>query len=480
MNPADELELVMQQEARLLADGQPADPQLVLRRAELLETLSRFPEALAALQEGTSLRQAQGLVPDPAFHRNEASVLFRMNRYSESLAKVVDSAKQRNEQDLPEDWELSKIRGNCLCHMGRFEDALAAYSRAEQIQLSQGETVYPFLSLNRGAVYQELGRLQDALAEFDRTERLLREQGLPPDHDLAMNRGVVLKLLARYDESLAAYMKAEVLLQEAGLPEYDLLLMNLGEIQSELGNTELAAQYFERAEALRRERAMLPSHVLTFNQALNHHRSGRKDLAVAKVLQTIEEMGPQNIAVKPFYVETLRDWLAPQPELLVAQQHASQPAALEPVPDHAKLYDAFISYRRDPGLPYSMLIETHLGFRKKTVFRDMDDLQSGRFVDELQAAIRHARHMIILMTPDFFERCANEKDVVRAEVATALRCGTHIIPIMMEGFVWPKADSLPDEIRDICGINAMSYSSEFFTAFIDKLHSWMEPRPIAD
>lgn len=474
MNPADELQLVLTKESKLHAAGQPADSQLALRRGELLEILARFPEALAAFEEGAALRQAQGLAPDPAFHKNEASVLFRMNRYSESLARVIDSAKQRNAQELPEDWELSKIRGNCLCHMGQFEDALAAYSRAEQIQLSQGETVYPFLSLNRGAVYQELGRLKDSLAEFDKTERLLQEQGLPPDHDLAGNRGVVLRLLGRYDESLAAYKEAAWMLQEAGLPENDTFIMNVGELQSELGNTELAAQYFERAERLRRERAMLPSHVLTFNQALNFHRSGQKDLAIANALKTIEELGQQNIAVKPFYVETLRDWLAPQPELLVAQQHASQPAALDPVPDNEKLYDVFISYRRDPGLPYSMLIETHLGFKDKTVFRDMDDLQSGRFVDDLHEAIRHARHMIILMTPGFFDRCSDEKDVVRGEVATALSCGTHIIPIMMEGFSWPGVDSLPESIRSITGINGMSYSSEFFTAFIDKLLSWME------
>lgn len=82
--------------------------------------------------------------------------------------------------------------------------------------------------------------------------------------------------------------------------------------------------------------------------------------------------------------------------------------------------------------------------------------------------------MVILMTPEFLSRCcSDEDDVVRKEIATALHCGTHIIPVMMEGFAWPKPEELPEDIRAITGINAMSHSAEFYTAFIDKLLSWM-------
>ncbi len=59
-------------------------------------------------------------------------------------------------------------------------------------------------------------------------------------------------------------------------------------------------------------------------------------------------------------------------------------------------------------------------------------------------------------------------------LATALHCGTHIIPVMMEGFTWPKTEELPEEIREISELNAMSFSTEFFSAFIDKLLKWME------
>ena len=45
---------------------------------------------------------------------------------------------------------------------------------------------------------------------------------------------------------------------------------------------------------------------------------------------------------------------------------------------------------------------------------------------------------------------------------------------MMEGFVWPAEEELPEDIRAVAGINAMSWSTEFFTAFIDKLLKWME------
>ncbi len=472
-NPAEELEQILLEEAQLLSTGNPPDPALALRRGRLLLALTRYQEALTALEEATAIRQARSLDVDPAINKTRASVLFRMNRYSESLAEIVNSARLRNAQGLPEDWELSKTRGNCLLRMGQYEEALTSYARAEQIQLEQGQEVYPFLSMNRGAVFQELGRLEEALAEFDKTERLLEEQGQPPDHDLTMNRGVVLKVLRRHDESLAAYRLAEELLQRAGLPEDVNLNMNLGELYSEIGRTQEAAQRFERAEELCRERGIQPSDVLIFNQAMNHHRAGQQDRAIAEALRTIEAVSRQNVAVKPFYVETLRDWLTPTTPGSTPVGN-TRGAKSEPIPDSEKRHDVFLSYRRDPGHPYSMLVKLHLEMQGKEVFRDQDDLPAGRFEDALVEAIRYSRHMVVLMTPGFFERCsADPDDVVSREIATALDCGTHIIPVMLEGFVWPKPAELPGQIREIASLNAMSFSTEFLTAFIDKLLKWM-------
>ena len=38
---------------------------------------------------------------------------------------------------------------------------------------------------------------------------------------------------------------------------------------------------------------------------------------------------------------------------------------------------------------------------------------------------------------------------------------------------WTVAD-LPEDIRGLCQVNGMSFTTEFFNAFIDKLVSWIE------
>ena len=122
-----------------------------------------------------------------------------------------------------------------------------------------------------------------------------------------------------------------------------------------------------------------------------------------------------------------------------------------------------------------MLLKLHLDLKGRSVFRDQDDLRAGHFEEDLVEAIRYSRFVLVLLTKDFFERCiSDEADVARKELATALSSGTPIIPVMMEGFSWPSPAELPEDIRALTGVNAMSWSDEFFSAFIDKLLSWME------
>ena len=46
---------------------------------------------------------------------------------------------------------------------------------------------------------------------------------------------------------------------------------------------------------------------------------------------------------------------------------------------------------------------------------------AGFNAEDLKEAIRYSRHMLVLLTPDFLERCSSDPDdVVRQELATAL------------------------------------------------------------
>ena len=474
-----DLEAILQELDRRLQErissGEPADPGLFLERGKLLETCARYHEALVAFQDYGRALQDLGIDGSSDAAKHVANILFKLNRYADALPEIARSARLRGDLGLEEDWELSKLRGNCYYKLGRNDDALAAYHRAESIQQAQGLPVYPFLAMNRGAVYIQLGDYDRALQAFDETEQLLKEQGLPLDPDLAMNSGVLLGGLGRWDEALQAYTEAEQLFADAGLPEDVNLLSNRGIALTQLGKIEEALEQFDRSERLRRERGQAESTNLMFHRAIAHYKAGRKSQAIHEAHNTIELASRQNLPIDRFLVETLRDWLTPVQEALLLEEQSAQPAALEPVAESQKRYDAFICYRRTPGLGHAMLLKTHLDLHKKTVFRDQDDLPRGTFRPQLEQAVRAARHLIVLLTPDFFAKClANDEDDVRREIRTALNHGVEIIPVMMDGFQWPRAEELPEDIRAVCSINGMSFSSEFFPAFMDKLLRWME------
>ena len=295
--------------------------------------------------------------------------------------------------------------------------------------------VFPGIAGARGNVFNRLGRYEDALAAYDESERLSREHGMPVFPGIMSDRASVYGKLGRYEDALDAYTASEQMITEQGIAE---------------------------------------DWELYFNRAITMYEAGQRERAIDEAYRSILLCGKLGIQQPAFVKETLRDWMSPKPEKLVEEQLASQPQAIKPVPDNEKKHDVFICYRRDPGLSNSMLLQAHMDMKRKSVFRDQDGLASGRFEDGLREAIRYSRHMVILLTPDFLSRCcSDEDDVVRQEIATALHCGTHIIPVMMEGFEWPKPAELSEDIRAVTGINAMSWSTEFFTAFIDKLIKWM-------
>jgi tetratricopeptide (TPR) repeat protein len=466
--------MIIARETELAAVGMPPDPDLAFQRGIRLEALARYQESLAAFREAASLLESQGKPADPAIQRQIALVLFRMNQYKDSLAAVIDGARLRNELGLPEDWELSRIRGNCACRLGHYDDALSAYNHAERIQRAQGMDIYPFLSMNRGVVFKELTRYDDALVEFDNTARLLEEQGLPPDHDLEMNRGVVFLNQLRFEDALAAYDRAEVLRTQAGLPEDANLLMNRGLALSNLGKHAEALALYARSEELRSERGQRKDPLLMFHRALTLHSAGQTDLAIEEALQTIDEASRQKMTIKSIYIERLRDWMADKlPGAGNVSGPPMQPLATQNVPSADKQYDVFISYRRKVSQGHAMLLHNHLTQCGLEVFRDQDDLPQGPFRESLIQAVQNSRYLIVLLCEGFFERCSNENDEVRRELRAALECGTTIIPVMMEGYVWPDSSELPEDIRGVSQINAISFSGEFFYAFIDKLMRWM-------
>lgn len=111
-------------------------------------------------------------------------------------------------------------------------------------------------------------------------------------------------------------------------------------------------------------------------------------------------------------------------------------------------YDVFISYRRDGGDSFAMILKNELKDRGLKVFHDIESLRSGDFNKQLYKEIEKSRKVVLVLPPNALDRCINDpNDWVRLEIEHAINCGKDIIPIMMRGFVFPE--NLPTPLDSI-------------------------------
>jgi TM2 domain-containing membrane protein YozV len=82
--------------------------------------------------------------------------------------------------------------------------------------------------------------------------------------------------------------------------------------------------------------------------------------------------------------------------------------------------------------------------------------------------IDNCKDFLLICSENSLDRCNNDGDWVRLEIAHALEKGKNIIPVMLRGFAFPE--TLPADIEPIRmqnGVNANSH--EYFDAAIDRL-----------
>ena len=111
-------------------------------------------------------------------------------------------------------------------------------------------------------------------------------------------------------------------------------------------------------------------------------------------------------------------------------------------------YDVFISYRRDGGDSFAMMLKNELKERKLKVFHDVESLRSGDFNKQLYDEIEASRKVVLVLPPNALDRCINNPDDwVRLEIEHAIKCEKDIIPIMLRGFSFPE--NLPDSLEKL-------------------------------
>lgn len=139
----------------------------------------------------------------------------------------------------------------------------------------------------------------------------------------------------------------------------------------------------------------------------------------------------------------------------------------------------FISYRRESGSVLARLVKESLEHGGCDVFLDVDDLGSGHFDRRLLVEIEERPNFVLLCTPGALDRCGEEGDFLRMEVAHALKTGRNIVPLVAEGFAWPDQGRLPEAIRDLPRHSDVQYSHRHWESTRESLLNRMrgETRP---
>jgi len=140
----------------------------------------------------------------------------------------------------------------------------------------------------------------------------------------------------------------------------------------------------------------------------------------------------------------------------------------------------FISYRRDDsagfaGRLYDRLVER---FGVDRVFMDIDAIAPGHeFATDIEKALTECTACVVLIGRDWLtikeadggRRLDDPTDFVRLEVATAIRRGITVFPVLVDKATPPSSSALPDDIRQLARRQAIELSNERWNYDVGRL-----------
>lgn len=131
----------------------------------------------------------------------------------------------------------------------------------------------------------------------------------------------------------------------------------------------------------------------------------------------------------------------------------------------------FISYRRDDAAAYAGRL--YDGLRERYgddhVFMDVDRIQPGENFAAVIARSIHGADVVLAVIGDSWLTVANESqqrrlddpdDFVRLELQTALDAGRRVIPVLVGDAKMPAEQALPQPLRRLAGLQAVTLSNE--------------------
>jgi hypothetical protein len=145
----------------------------------------------------------------------------------------------------------------------------------------------------------------------------------------------------------------------------------------------------------------------------------------------------------------------------------------------------FISYRRDDIAGQAGRVSDRLAqeFGHDSLFMDVDAIPLGvNFAKVLDEEVAKCDVLLAIIGPDWLgdkdghRRLDNPHDYVRIEVAAALKRDIPVIPLLIDGAQIPKADQLPDNLKDLALRNGLNVRHASFHNDIDKLIQFLKER----
>jgi hypothetical protein len=140
----------------------------------------------------------------------------------------------------------------------------------------------------------------------------------------------------------------------------------------------------------------------------------------------------------------------------------------------------FINYRRDDSAGHAGRVRDRLAHElgRNLLFMDVDAISLGaNFSKVLHEEVAKCGVLLAVIGPNWSDvrdehgnrRLDDPNDFVRIEIAAALQRDIPVIPILLDGARIPKADQLPDDLKELASRNGLDVRHASFHTDMDRL-----------
>lgn len=141
----------------------------------------------------------------------------------------------------------------------------------------------------------------------------------------------------------------------------------------------------------------------------------------------------------------------------------------------------FISYRRSDADDAAGRLADRLAdkFGAENVYKDVDSVLPGTdFRKAIEDEISQCDAVLAVIGPNWVDRAASPRDLVRSEIEAALAREIPVVPVLVSGGQFPKVHDLPKSLHALAMRNAASLrSGPEFRSDVDRLIEAIQTLP---